>query len=271
MYLCYIDESGTTSLEDKVQIYFILAGMIVDEDGWKNFNCQIKAVVDKYRNILRNEVLSSVKTDDECKKRWAKLIPRNEKNPDLIEHINRFFRESFEFHSKDFFTGKHWCRGTQIETRHAMIAEIIDVIINNKPEIIYVVINKERHKNQYAYPDPVDSFAFMCLAEIFNNFLINNDKNGLLIADEKQGKLEQDGFKRNLQSYQDKGTDYKNKILERIIDSVHFTDSRLSYCIQAVDLITYLIRSNTMFKGENRLSPFYDKIKPFVFSKKHFP
>lgn len=280
MKLCYLDESGNTgsNLLDPQQPYFILSGIIVDSTQWRVINDEIAVVVNDAKSLFKTDVLDSIQTNDSCCRYWSKRLLKSTftwSNSSLIEHnrlkvaMRRFFKDEFEIHSSELFTGNRNSKGVQYANRLQIIDGMIEVLVNHQLPIIYVIIYKQRHAAKYKHPEPPEELAFMFFIEQFEEYLetLEGDKTGLIISD-KTGWEEK--FKLDLLEYQQNATKYYfSKQISNVIDTIHFVDSKDSYCVQASDVVTYLILRKK--RGDSRWDAQYQRMSPSIIKRRGFP
>lgn len=280
MKLCYIDESGNTgtNLLDPQQPYFILSGVIVDSKQWRVVNDEIATLVKEAKSLFKADVLSSLETNTSCCRYWSKRLLHStfkwqcssvvEQNR-LKTATKNFFKDNFEIHASELFTGNRNSKGVQYINRLQIIDRMIDVLVNHQLPIIYVIIYKQSLAAKYIYPDPPEELAFMFFVEQFDKYLetLQGDKTGLIISD-KTGWEEK--LKSDLMEYQQNTTRYYfSTQITNVIDTIHFVDSKDSYFIQLSDVITYLILRKK--RGDSRWDTRYQRIFPYIIMRKGFP
>jgi hypothetical protein len=83
--------------------------------------------------------------------------------------------------------------------------------------------------------------AFSKLRERLNERLIARDDYGLVTADEQSEH--QETLQRQLAHEKEYGTGgYRGQVLERVLDTAHFVDPRLSRLTQLADLVSFVLR-----------------------------
>lgn len=81
---------------------------------------------------------------------------------------------------------------------------MIDVLIKHNLPVLYISIDKAKHKQTHTEPTPPDELAFMFFTEIFDDYLASlemNDNTGLIISDKVSVE---EKLKVNLTEYQQK-------------------------------------------------------------------
>ena len=212
MLLCYIDESGNTggNLKDALQPLLLLTALLIPPE-------KIKAVEDELRALgYRHFQAESRNTD-------------------------------FEFHGDDIYNARgRYFKKLPLEKRLTIFDELVAVVIKNTDiQLGYVAIDKVKYYGKVH----IQQAAFSLLVERLEERLKQRDEYCLLVADE-QDELEQRLID-DLDHFKQHGTHfgYKNVRVERIIDSVHFVESKNNYLMQLTDVLCYLIRKGKEAKN----------------------
>lgn len=199
MYLLYLDESGKSGPTDYTQPWYVLGGMIVPEDKWRAAENDLNAAID--------QVVPSPRPDD-----W-------ELHMTLIAHRKKYFTQMSE------------------DDRFALVDAVFDVMDWHDLRLIFVAIDKEKHQNKYAYPDPVERVAYMFMLERFNYCVGRKGEIGLVVADE-QKEVELSTRKAHSR-YRRDGTGMSK--IEHVIETPFFTPSHWSRPLQMIDVATYYV------------------------------
>lgn len=205
MKFFYIDESGNTGakLDDKEQAYLFLGSTIVDHENIRLLEEEIKSIGFKHFG-------------DESR------------NTD------------FEFHGDDLYNGRNkYFKKLNLDKRFNILDELYNIVLNSDViKIGYVGINKKQY---FANLLPQQT-AFMLLIERVEAFLKSEDTHGLLVADEneelQQKLIDHLEFSKTYKT----NFGYKSVQINRIVDSVHFVESKNNHLIQLSDVICYIIR-----------------------------
>ena len=152
---------------------------------------------------------------------------------------------SEEFHGTDLFSRKGiWREITKGERYiNSVLDRAFQVLSNVEFSILLQGIDKKRLEDRYSLPDDPHRLALKFLIEKIDRKLEDLDSFGIIICDEKGSALEKDAYRELLREVQvhDTGGPYARKIV-RIVDTLHFVNSKKSRGIQAIDLITFLHR-----------------------------
>jgi len=142
----------------------------------------------------------------------------------------------FEFHGYDIYNGRgKYFEKLSFEKRINIFDEIVEIVIKHKCiHIGYVSINKLN----YNVDIHIQQMAFNCLLEKLEEKLNGILNSYCLLVLDEQDEIEQDLI--------DDLDTYKALSKSKIIDSVHFVQSKNNYLIQLTDVMCYLIR-----KGED--------------------
>lgn len=118
MHFLYIDESGKSGPTDYSQPWYVLGGLILPEEKWK--------AVERDLNEVIEAVVPSPRPDD-----W-------ELHMSLIAHRKKHFSQMSE------------------ADRFALVDAVFDVMDWHALTLIFVGIDKQKHRKKYSYPDPVE-------------------------------------------------------------------------------------------------------------------
>jgi hypothetical protein len=224
MLLCYIDESGNTgtNLKDANQPTLVLTSLLIPPE-------KIKEVENNIRDMSYKYFLAESRNTD------------------------------FELHGDDIYNGRgRYFKKIPLEKRIKLLNEIVNLAIyNDSIKIGYICIDKQKY---FATPH-IQQTAFSLLVERIEEHLNGHlDSFCLLIADE-QDELEQKLID-DLDHYKQHGTNfgYKTIKVDKIIDSVHFVQSKNNFLMQLTDVLCYIIRKGIEYKKVMRIE-WIDDIK----------
>jgi Protein of unknown function (DUF3800) len=226
MHLLYVDESGKSGPTDYTQPWYVLGGLILPEEKWK--------AVERDLNEVIEAVVPSPRPDD-----W-------ELHMSLIAHRKKHFSQMPE------------------SDRFALVDAVFDVMDWHALALIFVGIDKEKHRNKYSYPDAVERVSYMFMLERFNYCVGRQGAVGLVVADE-QKKVEI-STRKDHSRYRRDGTGVAQ--IEHVIETPFFTPSHWSRPLQMIDVATYYVArhlrgattASYWERIERRLDgfPFYD-------------
>lgn len=145
-----------------------------------------------------------------------------------------------EFHAAEIFHRKrNFKQWSEIDKRLSVLKRLASVI--GRPDEIgrvYVRLEPARMVAE----DNLDQKAFMFFIERVEMYLGSKKDLGMLIGDRENGKITT-VFAESLSRYREHGTYYAyGKKLERLIDTVHFTESHLSRMLQLADVFVWLLQ-----------------------------
>lgn len=155
-----------------------------------------------------------------------------------------------ELHGTEIFhQSKDWAKCT-IPRAVQVFDDALALLAQHDLEIIARGTNLARFRSRYGPAADPYTWNFSNLMERLNERLRAREDYGLVIADD------QSQYKRFLQAYLANahrvGTGgYRSSKLERILDTAHFVDSRLSPMTQLVDLVTFVLRRRATRRQEH--------------------
>jgi len=199
VHLLYLDESGKSGPTDYTQPWYVLGGLILPEEKWQAVETDLNSAIE--------QVVSSPRPDD-----W-------ELHMSLIAHRKKHFSKM------------------STEDRFALVDAVFDVLDWHNLKLIFVGIDKEKHRDKYAYPEPVERVAYMLMLERFNYCVGRQNAIGLVVADE-QKEVELSTRKAHSR-YRRFGTGMAQ--IDHVIETPFFTPSHWSRPLQMIDVATYYV------------------------------
>jgi len=245
MYLMYVDESGDAGIMDNSSEYFILSGLVIHELRWTQ-------LLDDFIQFRR-----SVKQSTGFK-----------------------LRE--EMHAQIMINGRlDKNNNIQRNQRFMILRNTIDWIASqDSVGIMTVVVSKKN----FTDPKDVFEFAWRTLIQRYENTINshnfpgpqNTDDRGIIIADNTNGEILRN-LHRKMRRYNPVPSKYtvasRNLPIKLIIEDPVFRDSKHSYFIQIVDIISYFtaqyIKPNKIVKKQGAKT-YFERLDP-VFVKKAAP
>lgn len=201
MKLIYMDEAGNTGTRlDPDQPIHLLSAVIVDETQVRQIEIDMRAIAERYFGETAGRSLP-------------------------------------EFHGYEICKGRGVFKKMTVDTRIALMGELVGVITAHNLAIGYTGIDKLRYRVS-AHPHQL---AFLFLVERIEDLLRNANVLGLIISDENHD-MEQtliddiDQYKRK-----DTGWGYRPTPINCIIDTIHFVRSKNNWLIQLADVVAYLV------------------------------
>lgn len=145
-----------------------------------------------------------------------------------------------EFHAAEIFHRKrNFKEWSDVDKRIAVIQRLAS-IVGREEGIGRVYVRLEPAK--MIAEDNLDQKAFMFFVERVEGYLRIQQDIGILIGDRESDKVST-VFAEALSRYRENGTPYAyGKELERLIDTVHFTESHLSRMLQLADAYVWLLQ-----------------------------
>lgn len=199
MELLYLDESGKSGPTDYTQPWYVLGGLILPEDKWQEAESDLNAAID--------EIVKPPRPDD-----W-------ELHMTLIAHRK-----------------KHFAQMSAAE-RFGLVDAVFDVMEWHDLKLIFVGIDKQAHRNKYAYPEPVEGLSYRFMLERFNYCVGRKGTIGLVVADEQ--KEVEISTRKAHSRYRRYGTEWAQ--IEHVIETPFFTPSHWSRPLQMIDVATYYV------------------------------
>lgn len=239
MYLLYADETGNTGfdLDNTQQRIFTLAGVMIESRKWNDLNEEINLKKAEICPLLAN---TEIHTGD---------IFQGAKNE----------KKGFDF------------RKNSVEENLRILEKLIDLIVEFKLPIYSVFIDKPDFKKYTAKKgirvDPY-LYAISFLSVEYNHFLINKNKNGMILVDENNVVISQ---VENVQKLLVNENYVSNS--NQIIENILFLESKKNNFIQLADICNFYINKyhsimrydcmKNEVKKEHCLE-MYNKIKPLI-------
>ncbi len=264
MYLCYIDESGTSDIPGNTS-HFVLAGLSIPIQYWKSCDRDIETIKNKYHlgnteihlgwilrpyleqtRITDFEKLSYAKRRSQVEQlRKAELL-RLQKvgNPKLYQQIKKNFRKTNDYIHLTYPERKEFIKTIANCVSQWGVARVFAECVDK------VFFDPTRR----AQTQTIDEQSFEQIVSRFEHYLqligTSDPKEccGLLIHDNNEtvARKHTDLMK----EFHRKGTTWTN--LRAIIETPLFVDSQLTSMVQIADLCAYSIR-RYLENGETEL------------------
>jgi Protein of unknown function (DUF3800) len=201
--LIYIDESGNTGtrIDDPMQPYHLIAAIAVEDANVRDVENDVRTLG--------------------------------------LKHFGEVSRNTdFEFHGYEIHKGKgRYFSKLKVEQRIEIMEDLLGVLKSHNLQIIYTIINKQANKAKL-HPHQL---AFLFLIERIEDYLVNENSLGLLIADENRD-IEQ-RLINDLERFKtiNTGFGYRPTKIDHIVDSLHFVKSHNNHVIQLADIVAYVL------------------------------
>ncbi len=274
MYLCYIDESGTSAIPGNTS-HFILAGISIPVWHWRDSDTSIRAIKDRYDLkgkeihvawILRKyfeQSLIPMFEDMGYDQRIYEV--QKYRNSELLRLQRNGKNKQYKQTRKNYLKTESYIHLTH-EQRLSFIEEIAHEVSGWGYARIFAECIDKIYFDPGRSPQTVDEQSFEQVISRFEQYLENTktskqQKNyGLIIHDNNQtvAKKHTDLMKKFHQS----GTFWTN--INNIIETPLFVDSELTSMVQISDLCSYSIRRylennedvlfNAIFKRADRIN-----------------
>lgn len=155
-----------------------------------------------------------------------------------------------ELHGHSIFHGKDEWTGMPPRARISVYDQAMRAIGEHPVEIYLRGINTARQKARYHNPHPPHDVVLQHLLERLDE---NIPEPILVIADEVHDH-DRTRHRANLRSFRRSGTPgYRSSYLPRILDTLHYADSRHSRLVQAADLVTFMyVRTTRHIESDPR-------------------
>jgi len=262
MYLCYIDESGTSDIPGNTS-HFVLAGISIPISNWKDCDREIGAIKKKYdladceihiawmlRAYLEQNRIpgfdslgyqqrrSQVKSE-----RTAEILRlQRANNPKLLKQTKKNFQKTDAYIHLTY------------TERQNLIREIADQISKWKFARLFAECIDKLHFDPMKTNQSIDEQAFEQIVSRFEQYLQSIGKNksdttyGLLIHDNNEtiAKKHTTLMKR----FHQQGTLWTK--VDNIIETPLFVDSQLTSMVQIADVCAYALR-RYLENGEDEL------------------
>ena len=250
MYLCYIDESGTSSIPGNTS-HFILAGISVPIWHWKGCDKDISAIKRKYflddaeihtawilRSYLEQSKISNFDNLSYIQRRSE--VDKLRKIELLrLQKLNK--TKQYKQTKKNYSKTQDYIH-LSLEERNKFIREIAKCVSEWGFARLFAECVDKIHFDPNRSSQNVDEQAFEQLVSRFELYLENSGstKNyGLLIHDNNDTVARK--HTELMKSFHKKGTTLWTD-LKNIIETPLFVDSELTSLIQIADLCSYAIR-----------------------------
>ncbi|MGI9462244.1 MAG: DUF3800 domain-containing protein [Alphaproteobacteria bacterium] len=216
-YRIYIDESGDhrySTLDDIPFRYLCLSGVIIHNDIYEKISTEWEEI----RNLF---------------------IDTNGHLPNfhLIDVIN----------GKGIFSKLK----NDINLKNKFDKIYLDFLSKNNMNIISVVLDKTNHKNRYLHPYHPYHYTLNVLLERYVRFLIENNKQGDVMI-EQRGKHENQQLRKTFENFYNKGTDYSDSNeIQKVITTNKIKERNKKHRIcglEICDMITTILKFYVLYQ-----------------------
>ena len=251
MYLCYIDESGTSDLPGNTS-HFVLAGICLPIWHWHDADREISSILRRYDLsgeelhtawILRSYV-EQHRIAEFSNLSWQhrRRAVKRERNREILRLQNNQNRRAYRQQKKNFAHSESYIHLTRDERRR-LIGEVADCVAGWGFARLFAECVDKLYFDPSRSGQSVDEQAFEQLVSRFERFLANTEgadqrNYGLLVHDNNQTVAKR--HTTLMRRFHREGTLWTS--IERIIETPLFVDSSLTSLVQVADLCAYALR-----------------------------
>jgi len=271
VYLCYLDESGTTVKGDTSH-HFVYAGIAIPAETWADKDREITAIKDKFgltgaeihTGWVARKYVEQVKIPDFAKLDWD--TRKAEVKKKRIENLSKISlsgdKKKAKELEKNYAKTKAYVHLT-FEERSGLLSDVLDAVSKwDDARVFFHSIRKEHYDTDMSHVGGIYEDAFRQLVSRIQMFLLNKGKfekqvlYGILISDNNDTMNQR--LTKLMMQFHESGTHWRG--IPNIVETPLFVDSSLTGMIQIADVIAYSIR-RFFDSGETNL---FDKILPRV-------
>ncbi|MCW0202269.1 MAG: DUF3800 domain-containing protein [Rhodanobacter thiooxydans] len=262
MYICYLDESGTTEAGDSSR-HFVLVGLAILATAWKNKDTQVDAIKKRYgleseevhtawmlREFPEQKVISNFEGSDYATRRRFVVAQRTQ---NLARHRSNKQGKAIALNYRKTAAYIHLTKAERL----ACVQELADLIGSWADARLFAEAQQKK-----SLPSGAGDFeeAFEQVVTRFNRCLGNiGGIHGILVQDNNETMAKR--LTRQMRKFHREGTTWA-KDIEFVVETPMFVDSELTSMVQLADLCAYAIR-RFFDHGEddllNRIYPIFDR------------
>ena len=252
MYLCYIDESGTSNIPGNTS-HFVLAGLSIPIWHWRDADRDISAVMSRY-NLANSELhtawlmrtyLEQSRIPDFNQLNYSdrKSAVVRYRNTYLLDLQRKQSHKTYKQSRKNYDHTADYVHLTLAE-RQKLIFEIAQKVSNWGFARLFAECIDKTHFDPLRTNASVDEQAFEQVVSRFERYLQSTDTTqgqrnyGLIVHDNNKTIARK--HTNLMREFHKKGTLWTS--IERIIETPLFVDSELTRLVQIADLCCYAIR-----------------------------
>lgn len=283
MYLCYIDESGTSDIPGNTS-HFVLAGLSLPIWHWRDADREITII--KRRNGLDNAEIHTawmlrkyleqtrINNFNNLSRMQKESEVRRYRTRELLRLQNSNNSRTYHQTRKNYAKTEAYIHMT-LQERQNFLAEIADCVSRWGFARLFAECIDKIHFDPQRAQSPVDEQAFEQVISRFEQYLQNTDDTngqrnyGLIVHDNNETVEKK--HTQLMREFQRKGTLWTR--IERIIETPLFVDSQLTSMVQIADLCSYSLRrfvengETTLF---NKIYTRADRNRRRVVGVRHF-
>jgi hypothetical protein len=179
---------------------------------------------------------------------------------------------NLELHAGEIFNGKGpWRKAFEgNRQRYEVLNQFAEVLTNLNLRILVYGIDVERQGVSYSLPTDPRYLSLSFLIEKLDKELHSSADFSMLICDSGASNQEIQHIRNLLANMQINGTGgLYPRLITQIVDTVHFSDSKRSRGIQAVDLISFLrhrveLQRANLVKRDSNIDQLWQSLEPKV-------
>ncbi len=258
MYLCYIDESGTSSLPGNTS-HFILAGLSIPIEQWRNCDAEIAGIKGKY-DLLNAEIhvawILRPYHEQQRTSNFATMNYRQRRSAVETVRKGELLRLQRAKNNKLYKQTRKNYRFTEpyihltYDERLSLIRDLAQLISSWQFARLFAECINKIHFDPARTGKTVDEQAFEQLVSRFEQYLkhLQQDNYGLLIHDNNQTVAKK--HTELMKMFHQNGTLWTS--VHNIVETPLFVDSQLTSMVQIADLCAYALR-RYLENGEEEL------------------
>ena len=265
MYLCYIDESGTSYVPGNTS-HFVLAGISLPIWHWHNADRAVSDILRRYDLsgeelhtawILRSYVEQQrIAKFSQLRRDQRRPAVQRERNREILRLQRSQNKKAYRQQKKTFAHTKSYIHLTRDERRQ-LIWEVADCVSSWGFARLFAECVDKLYYDPARTLQTVDEQAFEQVVSRFEQYLAKTEskdqKNyGLLVHDNNQTVAKK--HTALMRRFHQEGTLWTS--IERIIETPLFVDSSLTSLVQVADLCAYALRRYL----ENQEADLFDRI-----------
>jgi len=262
MFLCYIDESGTSDIPGNTS-HFVLAGIAIPIAQWRNCDAQIEAIKKKYaleeaeihvawilRPYVEQKQIPNFQSLDYKQRRSSVERLRNAeilrlqraKNPKQLKQTHKNYKNTESYVHLSY------------TERNDLIREIAECISKWGHARLFAECVDKLHFDPIRTTQTIDEQSFEQIVSRFEQYLktIPGGSYGLLIHDNNETVARK--HTSLMKHFHEQGTLWTD--IKNIVETPLFVDSQLTSMVQVADLCAYALRRYL----ENNESDLFDLI-----------
>jgi Protein of unknown function (DUF3800) len=282
MYLCYIDESGVSSIPGNTS-HFVLAGLSIPVLLWNKADESITAVLKKYgleheefhTTWVMRPYLEQAKIADFAKLNWKdrRSAVERERTRELLRLQQAGQSKPYQQAKKNYRHSRPYIHLT-FDQRKTLTMDIAKMVGRWDYAKLFAECIDKVHFDPVKARQSVDEQAFEQVVSRFEQYLVNVSKkgpksHGLLVHDNNETIARK--HTSLMRHFRKEGTFWTT--IDRIVETPLFVDSSLTRMVQVADLCSYALRRYLENKEEALFKQVYlraDRAGKRVHGVRHF-